>query len=102
MTVPPVKDNSGTFGCFVKGDPAFGPVPNTILTTPFGNPASTMTSHNLKAVTEVNSLGLQTAVQPYAMQGAIFHVKRYSGRFQGEISAATPTGSQTVYEKATF
>lgn len=34
-----------------------------------------------------NSLGLTTAVQPNARQGAIFEVKKYRGMFQEVIMA---------------
>jgi len=44
----------------------------------------------------VNSLGLQTQVQPNAMQGAIFHVSKYNGKFHGLIKTATPTGFRVV------
>ena len=36
-------------------------------------PALTNVSQSMKAVSDVNSLGLHTHVQPAAMQGAIFH-----------------------------
>lgn len=36
--------------------------------------------------------GLATTVLPVASAGAIFRVNRYGGRFQGEISPATPPG----------
>jgi hypothetical protein len=42
----------------------------------------------------VISLGFATAVHPNAMHGAIFHVRRYSGMFQGEINANTPAGDR--------
>lgn len=60
----------------MRGDPAQGPVPKTMLHTPLGNPASLKTLHNKYAVTDVNSDGLQTAVHPNAKQGAIFHVNK--------------------------
>lgn len=66
------------------------------------------TSAKRKAVNDVNSLGLHTQVLPTEekirtnvfktiscvpeMAGAIFHVSKYNGKFQGEISPATPTG----------
>lgn len=60
--------------------------------TPAGSWASCMTLQSIHAVILVNSLGLQTAVHPLAMQGAIFQVRRYSGKFHGEIRATTPKG----------
>jgi hypothetical protein len=45
----------------------------------------------------VTSLGLATPVHPNAMQGAIFHVRRYRGMFHGEMSPKTPTGDRCSY-----
>ena len=72
--------------------PTFGPRPCTMFNTPGGRPASLHSSPSRKAVMGVTSEGLATAVFPVAKAGAIFHVKRYSGRFHGEISPATPRG----------
>jgi hypothetical protein len=63
-----------------------------MFTTPAGSPASCITLQSIHAVTLVNSLGLQTAVHPNAIHGAIFQVNRYKGKFHGLISATTPTG----------
>src|SRR5688500_17559471 len=90
--VPPVNDTALTPGCATIAAPALGPSPCTTLSTPAGNPASAHNSHNRYAVIGVSSLGLATAVFPVAIAGAIFQVKRYSGRFHGEISPATPRG----------
>jgi hypothetical protein len=54
-----------------------------------------------KAVMLVTSLGFATAVHPNARHGAIFHVKRYKGMFQGEMSANTPAGDRCSYVNAT-
>lgn len=51
------------------------------------------------AVTLVISLGFATAVQPKARHGAIFHVRRYSGMFHGEMRAKTPAGERCSYVK---
>jgi len=45
----------------------------------------------------VNSEGLQMAVLPVAIQGAIFQVKRYRGKFQGEIRAQGPIGGRWIH-----
>ena len=44
----------------------------------------------------VTSDGFATTVFPAANAGATFQVKRYSGRFQGEIQPATPIGCRNV------
>src|SRR5437773_9636228 len=40
VAVPPVNEMVLIFGCAVMAAPTFGPVPCTILSTPFGRPAS--------------------------------------------------------------
>lgn len=55
-------------------------------------PASFINFAIIHAVTDVISLGLQTTVFPAAIAGAILNVKRYIGRFQGEMRPATPIG----------
>src|SRR5947207_13929811 len=72
VTVPPVKEIVPIFGCAVIAAPTFGPVPWTMLSTPFGRPASAQISQRRYAVIGVNSLGLAMAVLPTAMAGAIF------------------------------
>ena len=44
----------------------------------------------------VSSAGLQTAVQPAARAAEIFRAGIPMGKFQGQIMAATPSGSRTV------
>ena len=44
----------------------------------------------------VSSAGLQTAVQPAASAAEIFRAGIPMGKFQGQIMAATPSGSRTV------
>src|SRR6058998_2469986 len=75
VTVPPVNEIVLIFGCAEIAAPTFGPVPWTTLSTPFGKPASTQTSHNRNAVIGVSSLGLAIAVFPTASAGAIFQLK---------------------------
>ena len=50
------------------------------------------TSANSIAVSGVVSAGLSTTVLPQASAGAIFHESMSSGKFQGMICAATPSG----------
>ena len=38
VTVPPVNDRTGTFGCVTSASPARGPNPYTMLHTPPGSP----------------------------------------------------------------
>src|SRR6266446_7786223 len=76
VTVPPVKEIVLIFGCAVIAAPTFGPVPWTMLSTPFGRPASRQTSQSRYAVIGVSSLGLAMAVFPTAIAGAIFQLNK--------------------------
>src|SRR5688572_4352937 len=96
VTVPPVNEIATISGCSMIACPAFGPSPWIIFKTPSGNPASMQSFENKYAVIGVSSDGLATTVQPAANAGAIFHVNKYNGRFQGEIQPATPTGTCCV------
>ena len=49
-------------------------------------------SAKIIAVSGVVSAGLSTTVFPHASAGAIFHESMRSGKFQGMIWAATPSG----------
>ena len=90
----PVKVTRSTSGCVVNASPASpGPNPCTTFNTPGGKPASTASSASRVHVPGVCSAGLRTTVLPNASAGATFHVASISGKFQGEIAAATPTGS---------
>ena len=94
--VPPVKEMVPIFGCCVIAAPTLVPCPWTMLRTPGGREASRQISERRKAVMGVISEGLATAVFPAAMAGATFQVRRYSGRFQGEMSPAIPRGRRSV------
>lgn len=65
--------------------PATGPNPEITLTAPGGNPASTMSSHILRAESGVCSAVFRTKVQPQARAGAIFHPNMSNGKFHGMI-----------------
>src|SRR5439155_10506226 len=96
VRVPPVNEIVLIFGCAVIAAPTFGPVPWTMLRTPFGRPASCAMSQSMNAVIGVSSLGLAMAVLPTAMAGAIFQLNKYSGKFHGEINPAMPRGWRNV------
>ena len=72
------------------------PKPVTTLRTPGGKPASSARSPSRSAVSGVCSAGFSTTVQPAASAGATFHDAIISGKFQGMIWPATPTGSLRV------
>ncbi|VVJ18425.1 Uncharacterised protein [Amycolatopsis camponoti] len=93
----PVKVTPSTPECWVRNSPAEpGPKPWTTLYTPFGAPASAMTSASRVAVDGVSSDGLTTTALPQASAGATFQVSSSSGRFQGTMTATTPSGRRTA------
>jgi hypothetical protein len=67
-----------------------------MFSTPGGMPASIASSPSRAAVSGDSSLIFSTAVLPNARQGAVFQVAVMNGTFQGEISAQTPTGWNSV------
>ena len=71
-----------------------------MLTTPGGSSACRQTSVNSSAVSGVVSAGLSTTVLPHASAGAIFQDSISSGKFQGMIWAATPSGLGFRFGKA--
>ena len=94
--VPPVKEIALILGCATIAFPTVVPKPCTIFKTPFGKPASCSISPNRNAVKGVISLGFATTQFPAAIAGAIFQVKRYKGKFQGEIQPTTPIDCRSV------
>ncbi len=70
--------------------------PVTRFTTPFGNPASSMSSMSRMLVSGVTSEGLISTVLPVARAGASFHARIMSGKFHGSTRALTPIGSLRV------
>ena len=77
---------------WVTIDMPISPGPVTMLTTPGGRSASWQTSAKRRADSGVVDAGFRTTVLPAARAGAIFHDSISSGKFQGMIWAATPSG----------
>ena len=76
--------------------PTSGPVPLTMLKTPFGTPAASMISEKMMPEIGAISEGFSTTVQPAAIAGATLQTIWLSGQFHGVISAQTPIGSLTT------
>src|SRR5579884_4516559 len=96
VRVEPVNEIALMSGCSIRAWPAVAPRPCTMLSTPAGRLASRQASANMVAVSGVISEGFATTVLPAASAGAIFQVKRYSGRFHGEMQPTAPSGWRRV------
>lgn len=95
VAVEPVKPSLFTSGCSASALPA-SPRPVTMLITPAGKPASTISSPSRTATSEASSEGFSTTVQPTASAGAILVMHTFNGAFQGVMAPTTPTGSLMV------
>ena len=91
--VDPVNDIMSIPGCEDIASPTVGPSPLTILNTPAGTPAASITSAKRMAFSGAISVGFKTIVQPAAKAGATLHEIWLIGQFQGVIIPTTPIGS---------
>ena len=98
-SVEPVKAILSMPGCLTRWAPV-EPSPVTMLTTPGGSSAWRQMSAKMSAVSGVVSAGFSTTVFPHASAGAIFHASISSGKFQGMIWPATPSGRGPRFGKA--
>ncbi len=94
----PVKAILSTSGWDTSAAPV-PPAPVMMFTTPCGKSASWMISASINAVSGVVSAGFSTTVFPAASAGAIFHAAISSGKFQGMICPATPSGARLRFGK---
>src|SRR3982751_501885 len=93
--VEPVNDTTRTSSCVVNGVPTSSPSPVTMLTTPFGIPASSRTLTKFSADNGVCDAGLKTTVLPQTSAGMIFQDGIAIGKFQGVIIELSPSGCRT-------
>ena len=100
--VEPVNEIMSMPACSLMATPTSGPRPLTRLNTPFGTPASCMTSAKIRAEVGVNSDGFRIMVQPAAIAGATLQAIWLSGQFHGVIMPTTPIGSRTTVAVPTF
>ena len=78
------------------GLPTAPPPPVTTLTTPAGMPALSSACTRRSALSGASDAGLMTTVLPATSAGAIFHAGIAMGKFQGVMSATTPSGLRIV------
>ena len=96
---PPVKEMRATKGCEVSTRPHGSPKPETMLTTPGGKPAASISSPNSSIAAEACSDALSTTVLPAAKAGPSLTATKNSCEFHGTIAATTPKGSRLVNTK---
>ena len=100
MRVPTARDPVNVIfsmpGWVMSASPVGSGGPVTRLSTPSGSPASWHSWAMRMEVSEANSLGLSTTVQPAARAGATFWANSITGAFHGITAATTPTGSLSV------
>src|SRR5262249_59041800 len=89
--VDPVNDTTLTRSSVVIGVPTSAS-PVTMLTTPFGMPASVRTLTKFRADSGVLDEGLKTIVLPQTSAGIIFHDGIAIGKFHGVVIRETPRG----------
>src|SRR4029079_9419818 len=92
VSAEPVNDTTRTSSLETSGSPTSAPPPVTRLTTPRGTPASVRISTKLNAESGVSVAGLKTTVFPQTSAGTIFHEGIAIGKFQGVMTAQTPSG----------
>src|SRR5918997_5915827 len=71
--------------------------PLTTLSTPFGAPASIISSASRIGTDGSRSDGLSTNVLPQAIAGANFHIGIMAGKLNGVMPATTPSGWRSEY-----
>src|SRR5581483_10312002 len=88
----PVNAMKRVLGCSTRPFPKVPPDPGQKLTTPGGIPASSRASNNLAAMVGESLEGLSTTVFPQRTDATVMPHMVASGKFQGEITAPTPSG----------
>src|SRR5689334_22856213 len=91
-SVDPVNETTRTSSLIDRASPTSPPPPVTRLTTPLGTPASSRMRTKLSAESGVKVAGLKTTVLPQTSAGMIFQDGIAIGKFQGVITAQTPSG----------
>lgn len=93
--VDPVKLTTRGVGWVTIASPMSEPEPTTTDSSPSGSPASSkIRASSRPPVTGVSPAGLSTTALPTAKAGATERFDSCIGKFHGEITATTPTGSR--------
>ncbi len=81
---------TATPGCSTSRAPTNSPGPGSSWITPGGAPAATSASTRQAAMVGVCSAGFKITVLPATRAATVIPVGMASGKFQGEMTAATP------------
>ena len=92
VAVDPVNETISIKSVFSNASPKALPIPITRFTDPFGKSSFSKISKIRIEVNEEYSDGFKTIVFPHAKAGIIFLMTVESGKFQGVINNATPSG----------
>src|SRR5438094_4825818 len=95
-SVLPVIVTSPVILFVTSSSPTSDPLPVTTLTTPFGNPASSISLTIAIVLRGVLLDGFVTTVFPVINAGATFLATVADGKFHGVIHATTPLGSLRI------
>src|SRR6478672_5651394 len=88
----PVKAMNRVLGCSTSPFPNVAPEPGQKLTTPGGSPASSSALKNLADIVGESLDGFSTTLLPHTIEATVIPHMIASGKFQGEITAPTPSG----------
>ncbi|EWS62484.1 hypothetical protein Y695_04289 [Hydrogenophaga sp. T4] len=92
--VEPVKEIAQIAREVVMIGPTSPARPVMKFNTPLGRPACTSASVRRRPESGASEDGLKTTVLPMARAGAILRAGMEAGKFQGEITVTTPSGSR--------
>ena len=85
------------FGLSTRALPTVEPPPGTKFRTPSGSPASSQACTNISAMPTASEEGFKTTVFPVTSAAVVIPVRIASGKFQGGITAQTPSGMNSSW-----
>ena len=92
----PVNETKRVLGWRTMVSPTLAPLPVTKLNTPGGSPTSSMSWWNCQAIAGESLDGFTTTVLPATIAAQVMPTQIASGKFQGGITAPTPSGMYTT------
>ena len=96
VSVLPVNEMTGTWGCSTSAFPTTSPMPCTSWITSGGRPASIRISTSTVLVCGTSSACLRITALPHRSAGNAFHVGMASGKLNGVMRPHTPIGRRML------